>query len=237
MSNHVSVEFSKLITVPPRFGDAVKMSVGGPLMMVVDSDELPPDSAPKSLVTVMYADDMRRVHTIMVPWGLLHAWSPSDESQVADSDVREEEASFLSTRAAVAQADMVARIAVVCDELRKSRDPASFFGLLRSSITELIQSAAAELELPTVAVVPNGGFSPRTSVACVDVRSVPERSGTYAVEPSDDPTARGTHVPPGYSYVSPGVVRSPDGTELSVGVALVNGSPGESSSFVPCGHL
>jgi hypothetical protein len=204
MSNDVSVEFSRPLEVPPRFGETVKLSVGGPLMVVVDADTLPADCSETCLVTVMYADDMQQVHSMMVPWGLLCTWSA---------------AALVSS-----SADMSARIAVLCDVLRKSRDPASFFGLLRSSIVELLQSAAAELELPQVEVSSSA-------------RVAPEFSGIYVAEPSDEPLVRGTYVPDGCLYVSPGVVRNSDGNELSVGIATVNDHDGSEQMFVPYTHF
>jgi hypothetical protein len=224
MSNDVSVEFSRPLEVPPRFGETVKLSVGGPLMVVVDADTLPADCSETCLVTVMYADDMQQVHSMMVPWGLLCTWSAAALVSSSAADEQEENANFISARAAFAQADMSARIAVLCDELRKSRDPASFFGLLRSSIVELLQSAAAELELPQVEVSSSA-------------RVAPEFSGIYVAEPSDEPLVRGTYVPDGCLYVSPGVVRNSDGNELSVGIATVNDHDGSEQMFVPYTHF
>jgi hypothetical protein len=207
------------LAVPPRFGDTVRSCVGGPLMVVVDADELPSDAPNTALVTVMYADDVNRLHTIMVPWSTLHSLSASEaQDEAMDCDNKRSLDEELH-RSCIAKAEMSARIAAMSDALRVSSDPASFFATLRSAIVELISDSSKGIGATSVSEgITDDALDSSRVIIFRNARVTPEVSGTYGVEQSDDPPSTGTLIPAGFQYVSPGVVRSSDGTQLYDGV-------------------
>jgi len=106
------------------------------MMVVVDADPLPSDSDPHCLVSVMYLDDCNTLRRERLPWGILSVCSVATieaESHQRCAEMDEEFSAREIARTA-------ARLKALRDEVSSSSDPASFFGLLRSAVVDLLKS-------------------------------------------------------------------------------------------------
>jgi hypothetical protein len=106
------------------------------MMVVVDADPLPSDSDPHCLVSVMYLDDCNMLHRERLPWGIMSVCSIATVEAESRQRCEEMDDEF----AARETARTAARLKALRDEVSLSSDPASFFGLLRSAVVEVLKS-------------------------------------------------------------------------------------------------
>jgi hypothetical protein len=127
---------SSPLSVPPQFGDVVRLTMGGPMLVVVDAIELAAEAPPTSLTTVFYLDDCGTIRSERIPWGILSTCSVellAEESRIRCEEMDEEYSARENLRTN-------ARLKALHEALSDSSDPMSFFGALRQAVLDLLHS-------------------------------------------------------------------------------------------------